>query len=104
MWAAQGCRVALWPRGTHLLLLDLLLLRVPNLLQLLPAHALPAVGDHTVRPKGAGRLLRVLREQVPMQQVGDLRHVVFLFLLLLLSLSFCQLHNLCREEPQNTLE
>lgn len=39
-----------------------------------------------------------------MQQVGDLGHVVFLFLLLLLPLSFCQLHNLYREGPQNTLE
>lgn len=88
--------------GTHLLLLDLLLLRVPDVLQLLPGHALPAVTGHTGRPKGAGRLLSVLGEQVPVQQVGDLCQVVFLFLLLLLPPSFRQLYNLCREGPQST--
>lgn len=92
------------PGGAHQLLLDLLLLSEANLLQLLLAHALPAVKNYTVRPEGAGCLLRVLREQVPMQQVGDLSHVVLLLLLLLLPLPFCQLHNLCREGPRNTLE
>ena len=44
----------------HQLLLDLLFLHQADLLQLLLAHALPAVGHHTMRPKGAGCLLRVL--------------------------------------------
>lgn len=74
--------------GRHQLLLDLLLLNRADLLQLPLAHALPAVGDHAVGPEGAGCLLRVLREQVPTQQVGDLRQVVLLFLLLLLNLPF----------------
>lgn len=80
-------KAALWARekgrGSHQLLLDLLLLDEADLLQLLLRHALPAVGDHTVGPEGAGCLLRVLGEQVPTQQVGDLSQVVLLFLLFL---------------------
>lgn len=75
-------------RGKYQLLLDLLLLNQADLLQLLLGHALPAVWHHTVGPKGAGCLLWVLREQVPVQQVGDLSHVVFLFLFFLLNFPF----------------
>lgn len=74
--------------GRHQLLLDLLLLGQAYLFQLFPAHALPAVGDHAVGPEGAGGLLRVLAQQIPAQQVGDLGQVGLLLLLLLLPFSF----------------
>lgn len=79
--AGRGPRGA--GRGRHQLLLDLLLLTQADLLQLVPGHALPAVGGHAVGPKGAGRLPRVLGQQVPAQQVGDLGQVVLLFLFFL---------------------
>lgn len=69
--------------GRHQLLLDLLLLTQADLLQLVLVHALPAIGGHAVGPEGAGRLLRVLGEQAPAQQVGDLGQVVLLFLFFL---------------------
>lgn len=85
-------------RPADLLLFDLLLLFLANLPQLILAHALPSVGNDTVRSELTDGLIGILGEEVAGDHVGHFGVVVVVLLSLLACLAFLSFAKLKEEE------